>query len=187
MFSAHLFLTHYDGPALLLLLNLLLLLLFLLFLVFFFFISFAALLLCWHRNVSRRCFLIFFYLLCSFSFLFLLLLPVLIPIPSPYSTYSTYSTFSCTSSISSFTFSSSSPSPSPCLVRGIRRHAEVMKKVVATWQQKGMPPRHDLCLFVLLKFISSVIPTIEYDCTMDIDMALHKDPHAANEEQPHLP
>ena len=32
--------------------------------------------------------------------------------------------------------------------------------------------RHDLALFVFLKFISSIVPTIDYDFTMDIDMAL---------------
>lgn len=32
--------------------------------------------------------------------------------------------------------------------------------------------RHDLAVLVLLKFIASVIPTIEYDYTMDVDMGL---------------
>eukprot|EP00918_Siedleckia_nematoides_P024542 GHVU01053106.1.p1 GENE.GHVU01053106.1~~GHVU01053106.1.p1 ORF type:complete len:226 (+),score=15.59 GHVU01053106.1:901-1578(+) len=50
------------------------------------------------------------------------------------------------------------------------KHAEMMRKVVRGWQEKGVRPRHDLSLFVLLKFISGVIPTIEYDYTMDVDM-----------------
>lgn len=51
-------------------------------------------------------------------------------------------------------------------------HASVMHKVVQSWIAQGLEPRHDLALFVLLKFISSVIPTIQYDFTMDIDMFL---------------
>ncbi|CBZ54613.1 putative autophagocytosis associated protein [Neospora caninum Liverpool] len=53
------------------------------------------------------------------------------------------------------------------------RHASVMKKVVDSWLESGMKPRHDLALLVLLKFVSSVIPTIEYDFTMDVDMFFH--------------
>eukprot|EP00922_Rhytidocystis_sp_ex-Travisia-forbesii_P063315 GHVS01094211.1.p1 GENE.GHVS01094211.1~~GHVS01094211.1.p1 ORF type:complete len:342 (+),score=56.65 GHVS01094211.1:103-1128(+) len=52
------------------------------------------------------------------------------------------------------------------------KHAAVMRKVVSSWVEQGLEPRHDLALFVLLKFISSVIPTIEYDFTMDVDMIL---------------
>lgn len=53
------------------------------------------------------------------------------------------------------------------------RHASVMKKVVDSWIERGIKPRHDLALLALLKFISSVMPTIEYDFTMDIDMFIH--------------
>lgn len=49
------------------------------------------------------------------------------------------------------------------------KHAQVMKKVVADWIEQGIEPRHDLALFVFLKFISSVVPTINYDFTMDIE------------------
>lgn len=49
------------------------------------------------------------------------------------------------------------------------KHALVMKKVVQDWIEKGITPRHDLALFVFLKFISSVVPTINYDFTMDIE------------------
>jgi len=50
------------------------------------------------------------------------------------------------------------------------KHAEMMKKVVDSWVAKGVIPRHDLTLFVLLKFISSVVPTIDYDFTTDVHM-----------------
>jgi ubiquitin-like-conjugating enzyme ATG3 len=49
------------------------------------------------------------------------------------------------------------------------KHAQVMKKVVQDWIDQGIVPRHDLALFVFLKFISGVVPTINYDFTMDIE------------------
>lgn len=49
------------------------------------------------------------------------------------------------------------------------KHAQVMKKVVQDWIDQGIEPRHDLALFVFLKFISGVVPTINYDFTMDIE------------------
>eukprot|EP00927_Polykrikos_kofoidii_P062057 TRINITY_DN56883_c0_g1_i1.p1 TRINITY_DN56883_c0_g1~~TRINITY_DN56883_c0_g1_i1.p1 ORF type:complete len:337 (+),score=48.09 TRINITY_DN56883_c0_g1_i1:127-1137(+) len=49
------------------------------------------------------------------------------------------------------------------------KHAQVMKKVVQDWIEQGIIPRHDLALFVFLKFISGVVPTINYDFTMDIE------------------
>jgi len=49
------------------------------------------------------------------------------------------------------------------------KHAQVMKKVVNDWIEQGIEPRHDLALFVFLKFISGVVPTINYDFTMDIE------------------
>jgi len=49
------------------------------------------------------------------------------------------------------------------------KHALVMKKVVQDWIEQGIQPRHDLALFVFLKFISGVVPTINYDFTMDIE------------------
>ncbi|CAD7940111.1 unnamed protein product [Amoebophrya sp. A25] len=50
------------------------------------------------------------------------------------------------------------------------KHAAVMKKVIRDWMEQGLQPRHDLALFVFLKFISSVVPTIDYDFTMDIEL-----------------
>jgi len=49
------------------------------------------------------------------------------------------------------------------------QHAQVMKKVIQDWIEQGLTPRHDLALFVFLKFISSVVPTINYDFTMEIE------------------
>eukprot|EP00913_Durusdinium_trenchii_P013725 g12887.t1 len=49
------------------------------------------------------------------------------------------------------------------------QHAQVMKKVIDDWIEQGLTPRHDLALFVFLKFISSVVPTINYDFTMEIE------------------
>lgn len=50
------------------------------------------------------------------------------------------------------------------------KHAQVMKKVIDDWIEQGLQPRHDLALFVFLKFISGVVPTINYDFTMDIEL-----------------
>lgn len=49
------------------------------------------------------------------------------------------------------------------------KHAQVMKKVVDDWVRQGITPRVDLAMFVFLKFISSVVPTVNYDFTMDIE------------------
>lgn len=49
------------------------------------------------------------------------------------------------------------------------KHSLVMKKVVDDWAQQGITPRHDLAIFVFLKMISGIVPTINYDFTMDIE------------------
>mmetsp|Transcript_94191 Transcript_94191/g.288140 ORF Transcript_94191/g.288140 Transcript_94191/m.288140 type:complete len:334 (-) Transcript_94191:90-1091(-) len=49
------------------------------------------------------------------------------------------------------------------------KHSLVMKKVVQDWIEQGIAPRHDLAIFVFLKFISGIVPTINYDFTMDIE------------------
>jgi len=49
------------------------------------------------------------------------------------------------------------------------KHSLVMKKVIQDWIEQGISPRHDLAIFVFLKFISGVVPTINYDFTMDIE------------------
>mmetsp|Transcript_134538 Transcript_134538/g.335686 ORF Transcript_134538/g.335686 Transcript_134538/m.335686 type:complete len:324 (-) Transcript_134538:114-1085(-) len=50
------------------------------------------------------------------------------------------------------------------------KHSLVMKKVVQDWVEQGITPRHDLAIFVFLKFISGIVPTINYDFTMDIEI-----------------
>eukprot|EP00899_Mesostigma_viride_P003435 jgi/Mesvir1/13092/Mv06074-RA.3 len=50
------------------------------------------------------------------------------------------------------------------------RHADVMKRIVAVLSSSGADPSVDHYLLIFLKFISSVIPTIEYDYTFDVDV-----------------
>ena len=50
------------------------------------------------------------------------------------------------------------------------KHAEMMKRVIDTWKSHNITPRPDLSLFVFLKFISGVVPTINYDFTFDLEM-----------------
>ncbi len=52
------------------------------------------------------------------------------------------------------------------------RHAQVMKKIVDLMVLKNKQPRVDQYLFLFLKFLSAVIPTIEYDFTFDMDITL---------------
>lgn len=49
------------------------------------------------------------------------------------------------------------------------RHAEVMKKILQRQMDAGRPPRVDQYMILFIKFIASVIPTIEYDYTMEIE------------------
>lgn len=49
-------------------------------------------------------------------------------------------------------------------------HAKVMKKIIDTIQSNGGTPQVHQSLFVFLKFISSVVPTIEYDFTIDLEL-----------------
>ncbi|GAB4858824.1 E2-like enzyme [Ancistrocladus abbreviatus] len=50
------------------------------------------------------------------------------------------------------------------------RHAAVMKKIIDVLMSRGVGPEVDKYLFLFLKFMASVIPTIEYDYTMDFDL-----------------
>ncbi|GAW80121.1 autophagy-related protein 3 [Plasmodium gonderi] len=50
------------------------------------------------------------------------------------------------------------------------RHAEAMLNIIKKWMNEEKEPRHDLYLLFLLKFISGVIPTIEYDFTADLEL-----------------
>lgn len=49
------------------------------------------------------------------------------------------------------------------------RHAAAMKRIIDQIESTGKTMRPDQALFLFLKFISSVIPTVEYDFTMDFD------------------
>eukprot|EP00735_Rhodelphis_limneticus_P000968 TRINITY_DN1150_c0_g1::TRINITY_DN1150_c0_g1_i1::g.17352::m.17352 TRINITY_DN1150_c0_g1::TRINITY_DN1150_c0_g1_i1::g.17352 ORF type:complete len:292 (-),score=48.86,sp/Q0WWQ1/ATG3_ARATH/50.16/3e-96,Autophagy_N/PF03986.8/6.3e-45,Autophagy_act_C/PF03987.10/1.6e-26,Autophagy_Cterm/PF10381.4/2.6e-14 TRINITY_DN1150_c0_g1_i1:138-1013(-) len=49
------------------------------------------------------------------------------------------------------------------------RHSAVMKKIVDHLAESGKEARVDQYLFLFLKFISAVIPTIEYDFTYEMD------------------
>ncbi|KAG8460321.1 hypothetical protein KFE25_011812 [Diacronema lutheri] len=65
--------------------------------------------------------------------------------------------------------------PHPHLVSGVFasihpcRHAEVMKRLCEQLQSGGAVCRADQYLILFLKFISTVIPTIEYDYTMSFE------------------
>ena len=49
-------------------------------------------------------------------------------------------------------------------------HAKVMKKIIDTVKENGGEMNVYQSLFVFLKFISSVVPTIEYDFTLDLEL-----------------
>ncbi|KAK1307382.1 Autophagy-related protein 3 [Acorus calamus] len=50
------------------------------------------------------------------------------------------------------------------------KHARVMKKIIEVILSSGAEPEVDKYLFIFLKFVASVIPTIEYDYTMDFEL-----------------
>lgn len=50
------------------------------------------------------------------------------------------------------------------------KHAAVMKKLIEPLIAGGIEPQVDKYLFLFLKFVATVIPTIEYDYTMDFDL-----------------
>mmetsp|Transcript_2289 Transcript_2289/g.5434 ORF Transcript_2289/g.5434 Transcript_2289/m.5434 type:complete len:294 (-) Transcript_2289:83-964(-) len=49
------------------------------------------------------------------------------------------------------------------------QHAAVMKKIIGRLLEAGKAPRHEQYLLLFLKFISSVIPNIEYDFTFEME------------------
>ena len=49
-------------------------------------------------------------------------------------------------------------------------HAKVMKKIIDTITMNGGTAEVHQSLFVVLKFISSVVPTLEYDFTIDLEL-----------------
>jgi len=45
-----------------------------------------------------------------------------------------------------------------------------MKTIIDTISKNGGEPKVEQSIFVFLKFISSVIPTIQYDFTVDLEL-----------------
>jgi ubiquitin-like-conjugating enzyme ATG3 len=54
------------------------------------------------------------------------------------------------------------------------QHAPAMKRIIDDLEECGKTPSVDQYLFIFLKFIQSVVPTIEYDYTMDVQVAASK-------------
>lgn len=50
------------------------------------------------------------------------------------------------------------------------RHAEMMKKIMNTMNENGKELKVDIYLIVFLKFVQSVIPTIQYDFTQNFTL-----------------
>ena len=48
------------------------------------------------------------------------------------------------------------------------KHAVTMKRIVASLCRGGSEPRTSQYMFIFLKFIGAVVPTIEYDFTIDV-------------------
>lgn len=48
------------------------------------------------------------------------------------------------------------------------RHADIMKKIVDSVTPEGGKPRVDQAIFIFLKFLQSVLPTIDFDFTMEV-------------------
>jgi ubiquitin-like-conjugating enzyme ATG3 len=68
--------------------------------------------------------------------------------------------------------------PHPHLAGGVSyasihpcRHAEVMKKIVGTLTEGGKKAEPSQYLFIFLKFIQSVVPTMNYDTTIEVETA----------------
>ena len=53
------------------------------------------------------------------------------------------------------------------VINSIFRHAEVMKKIIQTVEEGGRELAVHTYLIIFLKFVQSVIPTIEYDYTQN--------------------
>ena len=54
------------------------------------------------------------------------------------------------------------------------QHGAVMKNIVENLSQSGGAPQVEQYLFIFLKFVSSIIPTINYDFTMEVDVTAQK-------------
>lgn len=51
------------------------------------------------------------------------------------------------------------------------RHAPIMKKFIDKLTEDGSEARVDQALFVFLKFMQGLLPTIDYDFTMEVNFA----------------
>lgn len=49
------------------------------------------------------------------------------------------------------------------------KHAQVMKKIMDQYSEKGKELRPDQYLVIFLKFMSSIMPSIDYDHTMAME------------------
>lgn len=58
----------------------------------------------------------------------------------------------------------------PCISIHPCKHALVMKHIIDTIAANGGQADVHLAMFVFLKFISSIIPTVEYDFTIDMEL-----------------
>ncbi len=50
------------------------------------------------------------------------------------------------------------------------QHASAMLSIIQALKESGTTPSVDQYLFIFLKFIQSIVPTIEYDYTMDVQV-----------------
>lgn len=51
------------------------------------------------------------------------------------------------------------------------RHADIMKKIIQTVEEGGKVLGVHMYLIIFLKFVQTVIPTIEYDFTQNFTMS----------------
>jgi len=54
------------------------------------------------------------------------------------------------------------------------RHADIMKKIVDNLTSDGSKARVDQALFIFLKFLQSIVPTIDYDFTLEVNLKKQK-------------
>jgi len=54
------------------------------------------------------------------------------------------------------------PTVHPC------KHANVLKEMSDTIEEGGSPVKPEVALFIFLKFIATVIPTVQFDLTGDL-------------------
>ena len=52
------------------------------------------------------------------------------------------------------------------------KHSEVMKNLINKAQENGGKIEPHQALFVFLKFMSSIMPTVEYDYTVDVNLSI---------------